>query len=110
MHLLWFALQKIRLKCAENASFPQFGSCNMGAISARQSREGFIAAGMTQTNLVRHLAEKTELNNKTAAAFLEHLADTAIKETKKNGVFIVPGLGRLVKAHRKARVGRNPQT
>ena len=38
------------------------------------------------------------------------LADTAIKETKKNGVFVVPGLGRLVKAHRKARVGRNPQT
>ncbi len=32
------------------------------------------------------------------------------KETKKNGVFVVPGLGRLVKAHRKARVGRNPQT
>ena len=24
--------------------------------------------------------------------------------------FIVPGLGRLVKAHRKARMGRNPQT
>ena len=69
-----------------------------------------MAAGMTKTQLVRHLAEKTELNNKTAATFLEHLADTAIKETKKNGVFVVPGLGRLVKAHRKARVGRNPQT
>jgi len=33
-----------------------------------------------------------------------------VKETKKNGVFVVPGLGRLVKAHRKARIGRNPQT
>ena len=40
----------------------------------------------------------------------ENLADTAIKETKKNGLFVVPGLGRLVKAHRKARTGRNPQT
>src|ERR1700745_1771821 len=69
-----------------------------------------MAAGMTKTQLVRHLAEKLETPNKTAAAFLEHLSDTAIKETKKNGVFIVPGLGRLVKAHRKARVGRNPQT
>ena len=48
--------------------------------------------------------------NKTVAAFLEQLADVAVKETKKNGVFVVPGLGRLVKAHRKARVGRNPQT
>jgi DNA-binding protein HU-beta len=71
---------------------------------------GFMAAGMTKTQLVRHLAEELETNNKSAAAFLETLADTAIKETKKNGVFVVPGLGRLVKAHRKARVGRNPQT
>jgi DNA-binding protein HU-beta len=66
--------------------------------------------GMTKTQLVRHLAEKLETNNKTVATFLDHLTDTAIKETKKNGVFIVPGLGRLVKAHRKARMGRNPQT
>jgi DNA-binding protein HU-beta len=70
----------------------------------------FMAAGMTKTALVRHLAEKVEVNNKTAAAFLETLADTAIKETKKNGVFVLPGLGRLKKSQRKARVGRNPQT
>src|SRR6267378_1353135 len=69
-----------------------------------------MASGMTKTQLTRHLAEKLGSNNKAAATFLEHLADTAIKETKKNGVFVVPGLGRLVKAHRKARMGRNPQT
>src|SRR5271155_3929266 len=69
-----------------------------------------MASGMTKTQLVRHLAEKLESNNKTAAAFLEHLTDVAVKETKKNGVFVIPGLGRLVKAHRKARMGRNPQT
>ena len=69
-----------------------------------------MAAGMTKTQLVRHMAEKLETNNKTAAAFLEHLAETAIKETKKNGVFVIPGLGRLVKSNRKARMGRNPQT
>jgi DNA-binding protein HU-beta len=71
---------------------------------------GLMASGMTKTQLTRHLAEKLGTNNKTAGTFLEHLADTAIKETKKNGVFVVPGLGRLVKAHRKARMGRNPQT
>ncbi len=69
-----------------------------------------MAAGMTKTQLVRHMAEKLELTNKQVAAFLETLAETAIKETKKNGVFVVPGLGRLVKAERKARMGRNPQT
>lgn len=69
-----------------------------------------MAAGMTKTQLVRHMAEKCELTNKQAAGFLDTLAETAVKETKKSGVFVVPGLGRLVKAERKARMGRNPQT
>jgi DNA-binding protein HU-beta len=69
-----------------------------------------MAAGMTKTALVRSMAEKLQLTNKQSAAFLETLAETAVKETKKNGVFIIPGLGRLVKAERKARMGRNPQT
>jgi DNA-binding protein HU-beta len=69
-----------------------------------------MASGLTKTQLVRHLAEKVGVNNKQAAAFLQTLADTALKETKKNGVFVIPGLGRLVKSNRKARVGRNPQT
>jgi DNA-binding protein HU-beta len=65
---------------------------------------------MTKTVLIRHMAEKLELTNKQAAAALDLLAETAIKETKKNGVFVIPGIGRLVKADRKARMGRNPQT
>src|SRR5215469_13680861 len=73
-------------------------------------KEERMASGMTKTQLVRHIAEKHQIPNKTAASFLEHLAETAIKETKKNGVFVLPGVGRLVKANRKARMGRNPQT
>jgi DNA-binding protein HU-beta len=69
-----------------------------------------MATGMTKTQLVRHMAEKHELSNKQIAAILEYLAETAIKETKKAGVFVLPGLGRLVKSNRKARMGRNPQT
>jgi len=69
-----------------------------------------MAAGMTKTQLVRHLAEKHELSNKQVAALVDYIAEVAIKETKKNGVFVVPGLGRLVKSNRKARIGRNPQT
>ena len=67
-----------------------------------------MATGMTKTALVRQMAEKLELTNKQAAGFLDLLAETAIKETKKNGLFVIPGLGRLVKAERKARIGRNP--
>ena len=69
-----------------------------------------MATGMTKTQLVRHLAEKHELSNKQVAALMDYFAELAVKETKKNGLFVVPGLGRLVKSNRKARVGRNPQT
>jgi DNA-binding protein HU-beta len=77
---------------------------------APRRRKNRMATGMTKTALVRHMAEKLEITNKQAAAGLELLAETAIKETKKNGVFVIPGIGRLVKAERKARIGRNPQT
>ena len=63
---------------------------------------------MTQTQLIRHLAESCQLSNKVARQFLETLAATALKETKKNGLFVLPGIGRLVKSKRKARMGRNP--
>lgn len=65
---------------------------------------------MTKTQIVAHLAEKTGLQKKQAAAVLAELAALAEKETKKEGQFVVPGLGKAVKAHRKARTGRNPQT
>ena len=65
---------------------------------------------MTQTQLVRSLAESNEVSNKTAKALLEGLASMAITEVKKNGVFVLPGIGRLVRVDRKARTGRNPAT
>src|SRR6266853_791627 len=69
-----------------------------------------MAKGMTKTALVRAMAEKLDIPNKQAAAGLELLAELAVKETKKNGEFTIPGIGKLVKAERKARLGRNPQT
>ena len=68
------------------------------------------AVRMTQTQLVRHLAQKCELNNKTVRELLDELSKIALQETKKNGVFVLPGIGRLVKRNRKARMGRNPAT
>jgi len=65
---------------------------------------------MSQTQLVQHLAKRCEVNNKVARQFLDELARTALQETKKNGLFVLPGLGRLVKVDRKARMGRNPAT
>ena len=65
---------------------------------------------MTKLVLVRFLAENLELSNKQTTELLDLLAQTAVLETKKNGEFTIPGLGKLVKAQRAARLGRNPQT
>ncbi len=65
---------------------------------------------MTQTQIVQALADKCETTKKTAKTMMECLAQTAITEVKKNGVFILPGIGRLVRVERKARIGRNPAT
>ena len=65
---------------------------------------------MTKSQIVAHLAEKAGISKKTAAAVLEELATLATKEAKRSGQFVVPGLGKAVKANRKARTGRNPQT
>ena len=44
-----------------------------------------MATGLTKTALIRLLAEKLELTNKQVAAFLDTLAETAIKETRRTG-------------------------
>jgi len=69
-----------------------------------------MAKVMTKSQVEAHLSEKAGIQKKAAAAVLEHLAALATKEVKGGGQFVVPGLGKAVKAHRKARVGRNPQT
>jgi DNA-binding protein HU-beta len=65
---------------------------------------------MTKAQLVSLIAEKAEIAKAKANEILDVLASTAVSETKKNGQFIIPGIGKLVKAQRKARMGRNPQT
>jgi DNA-binding protein HU-beta len=65
---------------------------------------------MTQSQLVKELAETCGVGNKVAKQMLESFAEIAVRETKKKGVFVLPGIGRLVRQERKARTGRNPAT
>jgi DNA-binding protein HU-beta len=69
-----------------------------------------MAKAMTKSQVVSHLAEKAGIHKKAAAGVLEEIAALATRETKNGGQFVIPGLGKAVKAHRKARTGRNPQT
>ncbi len=65
---------------------------------------------MTQTEIVGHLADASGLSKAQTKDFLNILTEVAKKEVKKNGEFTIPGFGKLVKAKRKARTGRNPAT
>lgn len=65
---------------------------------------------MTKSQLLASLAEKTGLAKKDVANLMDTLAALAYSETKKNGQFVLPGFGKMVKVHRKARTGINPAT
>jgi len=69
-----------------------------------------MAKVMTKSQVVAHLAEKVDLQKKAVAAVLEELVALATSECKNGGQFVIPGLGKAVKAHRNERAGRNPQT
>ncbi len=65
---------------------------------------------MTQTQLVKLLADDCEVTRKVSKQLLDGLAATAIKKVRKTGAFVLPGLGNLVRVDRTARIGRNPAT
>ena len=65
---------------------------------------------MTKTQLEVALAQATQTNKRTAALFLEALSSLAYKAIRKEGEFVLPGFGKLVKHRRKALTSVNPKT
>jgi len=65
---------------------------------------------MTKSELLQGLADKLGKTRKEASEMLEALVSMAYAETKKSGEFTLPGLGKLQKKNRPARMGRNPAT
>lgn len=67
-----------------------------------------MAKSKTKSQIVAEVAEKAEISKKQAAAAIEALVNLAYQGAKDG--FTIPGLGKLVKRNRKARMGRNPAT
>ena len=65
---------------------------------------------MTKSQLMTVLSEQTELPKKDVITLMETLVEIAYKEVKGAGEFVLPGFGKMVKAHRKERMGVNPAT
>ena len=69
-----------------------------------------MAKGMTKSEVLNAVAEKTGKSRKEVSELIDALVGVAYEETKKSGEFTIPGLGKLLKKHREARMGRNPAT
>lgn len=65
---------------------------------------------MKKAEMLTALAETTGLQKKQVSEFIDALVDLSYKETKKNGAFVIPGLGKLTLKKRPKRKGRNPAT
>jgi DNA-binding protein HU-beta len=63
---------------------------------------------MSKSAIIAHFANKFNLKKKDVAAMFEELSDLAYREARN--AFTIPGIGKLVLVHRKARMGRNPKT
>lgn len=65
---------------------------------------------MTQSEVVKHLAERSGMKPADVKNFFDELLRLATREVETNGEFLLPGFGKVVKKETKARQGRNPAT
>jgi DNA-binding protein HU-beta len=67
-------------------------------------------AKLTKSQIMALLSEKCGMSKKDVNGVIDELVTLAYKEVKRNGEFVLPGFGKLVKVKRSARMGRNPAT
>jgi DNA-binding protein HU-beta len=64
----------------------------------------------TKSEILAAMAEEAQITKKQAQAAYDKLLAIAYAGAKDKDGFVVPGLGKLIKAKRKARMGVNLQT
>lgn len=67
-----------------------------------------MAKAATKSQIIAKIADDAGISKVQAKDALDSLAAQAYKGAKDG--FVVPGIGKLVKVQRKARMGRNPAT
>ncbi|VGO17051.1 DNA-binding protein HU-alpha [Pontiella desulfatans] len=65
---------------------------------------------VTKTQIIAKIADDADITKVQAKAALESLVTQAYKGAKSADGFTIPGIGKLIKVKRKARMGRNPAT
>jgi DNA-binding protein HU-beta len=93
----------------------RYPACGAHALLNLGGNKTSMATPMSKSKIIAHLADKVSttekpVSKKQVSTFFDELFKLAVKEAKGSGKFVIPGIGRAVKAHRKARMGRNPAT
>ena len=66
-------------------------------------------ANITKTDLVKNVAQKTEMSKKDVAIVLDGLTEEIMNEVAKRNKVQLIGFGTFEAHHHNARKGRNPQ-
>ena len=69
-----------------------------------------MAKPMTKSQFMAAMADKAGLSKKQVSTMWDMLVEMVYKQTKDAGECTLPGLGKMQKKHRAARMGRNPAT
>lgn len=67
-------------------------------------------ARLTKAQIMTALSEAWGVSKKDASDMYDKFMAVVFSEIKRSGEFVMPGLGKLVKKNRPARMGRNPAT
>ncbi len=65
---------------------------------------------MTQSDLIKDIAERTDTTQKSAKVFLDAFVESVQDSLKRGESVALPGFGTFRVAQRAARAGRNPRT
>lgn len=69
-----------------------------------------MGKALTKSQFMQAVADSNDISKKDATEFMEKLVELIYSEVKTNGEVNFPGIGKLVKKDRAARMGRNPAT
>lgn len=68
------------------------------------------AKRLTKSQIMAELSERWGVSKKQAGEMYDGFVELVYGEIKRSGEMVFPGVGKMVKKHRAARMGRNPAT
>jgi len=70
----------------------------------------YMEKRLTKSQLMAALSETWGISKKEAVDGYDAFVNLVYKEIRRSGEIMLPGLGKMAKKHRNARMGRNPAT